>query len=331
MPPAVLTRFAGWPRHHRRRPRGALLSSFAEPRWLPASRASRTGWCGARDFSPTCSRVHAGARHRGGDHAPPAVAAALPLGRDSGRRAGGRAFRHVEPCCWPSSMSTFRARPAFPSPLCSRPCLLGGGPVRAGRASLWLLTTVLLVVLLSRSLGRRPVSTIQLAEGVLALQSFSPRSASPLLLPGRGDRQREPAEQALRNRCAEGLLRASRRLRALAGALDGRRVRDLAAPARRVPRARSRNALPILSRAGRVSRGLRWSAPGMAPVSRVSVIRDFPWLVPRILREQRWFSRLEALPAEAMREAETFRRRGVRPTSPSRWWRGVACSAAWPS
>ena len=51
----------------------------------------------------------------------------------------------------------------------------------------------------------------------------------------------------------------------------------------------------------------------MAPVSRVSVIRDFPWLVPQILREQSvGFSRLEELPLEAARETETFRRRGVR-------------------
>src|SRR4029077_6236712 len=51
--------------------------------------------------------------------------------------------------------------------------------------------------------------------------------------------------------------------------------------------------------------GYSWSGPGVGPVSRVWVVRDFPWLVPQILREQSvGFSRLEDLPVEAVREAE---------------------------
>jgi signal transduction histidine kinase/putative methionine-R-sulfoxide reductase with GAF domain len=55
-----------------------------------------------------------------------------------------------------------------------------------------------------------------------------------------------------------------------------------------------------------------WSGPGVGPVPRVTVREDFPWIVSQLLREQPIaFSRSDELPAEAARDAETFRRRGV--------------------
>jgi len=56
-----------------------------------------------------------------------------------------------------------------------------------------------------------------------------------------------------------------------------------------------------------------WRAPGVGPVPRLSVSQDFPWIISQLLREQTVaFSRPEELPLEAVRDAETFRRRGVR-------------------
>ena len=57
-----------------------------------------------------------------------------------------------------------------------------------------------------------------------------------------------------------------------------------------------------------------WSGPGVMPVPpRVTVSQEFPWSVSQLLREQAvGFSHPEELPVEAFRDAETFRRRGVR-------------------
>ena len=56
-----------------------------------------------------------------------------------------------------------------------------------------------------------------------------------------------------------------------------------------------------------------WSAPGVWPLPRVSPGQDFPWITSQILQEQTVaFSRPEELPAEGVRDAETFRRRAVR-------------------
>ncbi len=56
-----------------------------------------------------------------------------------------------------------------------------------------------------------------------------------------------------------------------------------------------------------------WSGPGVGPIPRGSVSRDFPWVISQILREQPVaFSRPEELRREAVRDTETFRRRGVR-------------------
>jgi signal transduction histidine kinase/putative methionine-R-sulfoxide reductase with GAF domain len=56
-----------------------------------------------------------------------------------------------------------------------------------------------------------------------------------------------------------------------------------------------------------------WSGPGVGPVPRVSVGQDFPWITAQILCEQPVAcSRPDELPLEGVRDAETFRRRGVR-------------------
>ena len=56
-----------------------------------------------------------------------------------------------------------------------------------------------------------------------------------------------------------------------------------------------------------------WSAPGVAPLPRLNVSEDLPWVISQLLHGQTVaFSRPEELPPEAVRDAETFRRRGVR-------------------
>lgn len=56
-----------------------------------------------------------------------------------------------------------------------------------------------------------------------------------------------------------------------------------------------------------------WSAPGVGPVPRLSVSADFPWIISQLLHGHTVaLSRPEELPPEAVRDAETFRRRGVR-------------------
>jgi two-component system, LuxR family, sensor kinase FixL len=56
-----------------------------------------------------------------------------------------------------------------------------------------------------------------------------------------------------------------------------------------------------------------WVVANAEPVPRVTKSCDFPWLFERILRgEQFVFSSLAELPAEAAREADSFRRRGIR-------------------
>src|SRR5262249_58061983 len=56
-----------------------------------------------------------------------------------------------------------------------------------------------------------------------------------------------------------------------------------------------------------------WSGPGFGPAPRIYASRDFPWITSQLLREQPvGFSRADELPPEAVHDAETFRRRGVR-------------------
>jgi PAS domain S-box-containing protein len=55
-----------------------------------------------------------------------------------------------------------------------------------------------------------------------------------------------------------------------------------------------------------------WSGPGVGPVPRVSVSREFPWITAQILCDRPvGFSRPQELPLEAGCDAEAFRRRGV--------------------
>ena len=210
--------------------------------------------------------------------------------------------------------SAFRASPGVPLALLLPALSWAAVRFGPGGTSFSLLTTVLLVVW-TGSHGNGPFSTIQLAEGVLALQIFLTAVGIPLLLLAAVIDERQRAQQALRER-----LRFEELLSRLSGAF-------VHLPAHAIDAAfeswlRQLGEFLGLDRVTlyRFSRELgefivaySWSGPGVAPVSRVSVIRDFPWLVPQILREQSvGFARLEELPAEAMREAETFRRRGVR-------------------
>ena len=56
-----------------------------------------------------------------------------------------------------------------------------------------------------------------------------------------------------------------------------------------------------------------WSGPGVSPVPRINVTGDFPWITAEILRERPVaFSRPDDLPPEAVRDAATFRQRGIR-------------------
>jgi signal transduction histidine kinase/integral membrane sensor domain MASE1 len=210
--------------------------------------------------------------------------------------------------------SAFRASPGVPLALLLPALSWAAVRFGPGGTSVSLLTTVLLVVW-SGSRGNAPISTIQLAEGVLALQIFLTSVGIPLLLLAAVIDERQRAQQALRER-----LRFEELLSRLSGAF-------VHVPAHSLDAAfeswlRQLGEFLVLDRVTlyRFSRelgefivGWAWSAPGVPAVSRVSVIRDFPWLVPQILREHSvGFARLEELPLEAAREAETFRRRGVR-------------------
>ena len=210
--------------------------------------------------------------------------------------------------------SAFRASPGVPLALLLPALSWAAVRFGPGGTSVSLLTTVLLVVW-SGSHGSAPFSTIQLAEGILALQIFLIAVGIPLLLLAAVIDERQRAQHALRERLSFEEL-----LSHLSGAF-------VHVPARAMDAAfeswlRQLGEFLGLDRVTlyRFSRELgefivaySWSGPGVAPISRVSVIRDFPWLVPQILREQSvGFSRLDELPLEAAREAETFRRRGVR-------------------
>ena len=175
----------------------------------------------------------------------PAIVVAITHGRAWLRHASlGRRLEAVGLALLPFGMwtlvmlavehsSAFRASPGVPLALLLPALSWAAVRFGPGGTSVSLLTTVLLVVW-SGSHGNAPFSTIQLAEGVLALQIFLTAVGIPLLLLAAVIDERHRAQQSLRER-----LRFEEMLSRLSGAFvhmpahgDGRRVRELAAPAR---------------------------------------------------------------------------------------------------
>ena len=167
--------------------------------------------------------------------------------------------------------SAFRASPGVPLALLLPALSWAAVRFGPGGTSVSLLTTVLLVVW-SGSHGNAPVLHDPAGRGRAGAADLPHRGGHPAPAAGRGHR-RAPARPA--GAAGTAALRGAAvaplgRLRALAGARDGRRVRELAAPARRVPRARSGDALPLLARARRVHRRLRVERARAWPRSRAS-------------------------------------------------------------
>jgi C4-dicarboxylate-specific signal transduction histidine kinase/integral membrane sensor domain MASE1 len=182
-----------------------------------------------------------------------------------------------------------------------------------GGASLSLLATTLYATWAGTH-GRGPFAALPLAESVLALQIFLIVVAIPLVCLAALIEERRRVQEALRDR-----LRFEELLARLSGAfvhLHGRAVdtafetwlRELG-----VFLGLDRLTLYRLTRdAEEFVVTYSWSAPGVGPVPRVTVSRDFPWVVQELLRERAVvFSRPEQMPPQAARDAESFRRRGV--------------------
>src|SRR5262245_9038175 len=184
----------------------------------------------------------------------------------------------------------------------------------SGGASLVLLNTLLLAIVLI-SHGPGLATTLPPAEGLAALQILLCIAAIPLACLAAVFDERRRSNEALadRLRFEELLVRLSSTfvhlpshkletafetsLRQLGQFLGLDRV-----------------TLYRLSRdPGEFVAAYTWSGPGVEPAPRVYAGRDFPWITSQLLREQPvGFSIADELPPEAMRDAETFRRRGVR-------------------
>jgi signal transduction histidine kinase len=182
-----------------------------------------------------------------------------------------------------------------------------------GGASLSLLTTTLYATWAGTH-GRGPFATLPLAESVLALQIFLTVVAIPLVCLAALIEERRRVQEALRER-----LRFEELLARLSGAfvhLHGRAV-DTAFETwlRQLGEFLGLDRLTLyrLTRhAEEFVVAYSWSAPGVGPVPRVTVSRNFPWVVQQLLQERPVvFARPEQMPAEAARDAESFRRRGV--------------------
>jgi signal transduction histidine kinase/integral membrane sensor domain MASE1 len=182
-----------------------------------------------------------------------------------------------------------------------------------GGASLSLLTTTLFATWAGTH-GRGPFATLPLAESVLALQIFLTVVAIPLVCLAALIEERRRVQEALGER-----LRFEELLARLSGAfvhLHGRAV-DTAFETwlRQLGEFLGLDRLTLyrLTRhAEEFVVAYSWSAPGVGPVPRVTVSRNFPWVVQQLLQERPVvFARPEQMPAEAARDAESFRRRGV--------------------
>jgi integral membrane sensor domain MASE1/PAS domain-containing protein len=182
-----------------------------------------------------------------------------------------------------------------------------------GGASLSLLTTAL-VAIWAATHGRGPFTAPLPAESVLSLQIFLSAAAIPLMCLAALIEERHQAQEALaeRLRFEELLSRLSAAFVPLPSPemdhVFGTWLRQLGAAL-----GLDRITLFRFSRDGQeLVVAHSWSAPGIEPV-RVVMSRDFPWMVQRILGEERIvFARRADLPAEAARDQESLRERGIR-------------------
>jgi signal transduction histidine kinase/integral membrane sensor domain MASE1 len=183
-----------------------------------------------------------------------------------------------------------------------------------GGTSLVLLSTLLLAVVLITH-GHRSVATLPRAEGVTAIQILMSVVAIPLVCLAAIFDERRQANEALTDR-----LRFEELLVHLSSTfvhLSSHEVETaFETSLRQLGQflGLDRVTLYHLSRdAEEFVVAYSWSGPGVGPIPRGSVSRDFPWVISQILREQPVaFSRPEELRREAVRDTETFRRRGVR-------------------
>jgi two-component system sensor kinase FixL len=189
--------------------------------------------------------------------------------------------------------------------------------VRFGPAgtSLSLLATALLAVW-SATHARGPFTRLPLAESVVALQIFLTLVAIPLMCLAAVIEERRHTQQALAER-----LRFEELLSRLSGTLvhlHGEEVDAAFETAlRQLGEFLRLDRLTLYRFSGDARECVldcTWSAPGIGPVPRVTVVnQDSPWSVQQILREQLVvFSDPKELPAEAARDIETFKRRGIR-------------------
>jgi len=183
-----------------------------------------------------------------------------------------------------------------------------------GGASLSILTTTLIAIFADTH-RRGPFGDLPLAESLLALQIFLSAVAIPFLclaaLMEERRRTQETLEERLRfEELLSGLLAAFVRLPV--DAIDDTFETWLGHLGQllRVDRI----TLLKLSRDGQeLVIGCSWAAPGVDPVPRVAVSREFPGMAQRLLGKQVvMFSRPEELPAEAAGEADSLRLHGVR-------------------
>jgi signal transduction histidine kinase/integral membrane sensor domain MASE1 len=178
--------------------------------------------------------------------------------------------------------------------------------------SLSLLSPLLLTTFLMTH-GPRPIMALQRAEGVTAIQILLCVVAIPLMCLAAVFDERRRSNEALteRLRFEELLVRLSSTF----VHLPSQEVETaFATSLRQLGQFLGLDRLTLL----RLSRDAEefvvahsWSRPGASP-PRVSVSRDFPWITAQILCDQVIaFSHPDELPPEAVRDAETFRQRGV--------------------
>jgi signal transduction histidine kinase/integral membrane sensor domain MASE1 len=188
--------------------------------------------------------------------------------------------------------------------------------VRFGPAgvSLSLLSPLLLATVLMTH-GPKPITALQRAEGVTAIQILLCVVAIPLMCLAAVFEERRQSNEALRDRLQfeELLVRLSSTFVHLPSykieTAFETSLRELGQFL-----GLDRITLYRLSRDGEeFAVAYSWSAPGVDSTLRASVRRDFPWITAQLLREQPVAcSHPDELPREGARDAETLRRRGVR-------------------